>query len=152
MKVEVGTCVGMEGRCLYAGANIAGLHAEWSRNGGYSYGFEEQVYYKLKNDGPDPVTQKPRKYVGLSFPSLGIFSDEFLYDHGKRNDNQPNFKNRDEFEEFAKDPDNDMKFGPYPESQSKYHHGTKMWMAKTAPLHFLWFDFVVYYSRNRSCI
>lgn len=132
--------LGMEGRGLFAGANIAGLHAGWSRNGGYSYGFEEQVYYKLKNDGPDPVTQKPRKYVGLSFPSLGIFSDEFLYDHGKRNDNQPNFKNRDEFEEFAKDPDNDMKFGPYPESQSKYHHGTKMWMAKTAPLHFLWFD------------
>lgn len=31
--------------------------------------------------------KKPRKYIGLSFPSLGIFADEFLYDHGKRNDN-----------------------------------------------------------------
>ena len=94
---------GAESRGMYAGISALGLHAQVSQNGGLSWGFEEKLYYKMRNDGPDPKTQKPRKYVGLSIPTLGIFSDIVMYDHGNRNDNQKEVmgKNRKAFEKIA---------------------------------------------------
>ncbi|MBR6317435.1 MAG: hypothetical protein IKR75_03295 [Fibrobacter sp.] len=127
---EVGS-VGMEGRGLYAGATVAGLHAEVSERDGDSWGFEERIYYKLRNDGTDPTTGKPRKYVGLSFPSLGIFSDVFMYDHGNRNDNQTNFKDREQFEKEASKKGLDI--GRYPAWASREHNpdkNVKMWMGR----------------------
>ena len=103
--------MGMEGRGLYAGATVAGLHSEVSERDGGSWGFEERIYYKLRNDGTDPTTGKPRKYVGLSIPSLGVFSDVIKYDHGNRNDNPIQKEvmgedgkgiSRDAFEKLAK--------------------------------------------------
>ena len=35
--------LGMEGRGLYAGLSVAGLHAEWSQNGKYSFGLRENI-------------------------------------------------------------------------------------------------------------
>lgn len=105
------------------------------------------MYYKLRNDGPDPVTQKPRKYVGLSFPSLGIFADEFLYDHGKRNDNpiqdkvmwKDGRKDKKGFEKLAKD--NKLITGKYPWIASIFHgadDNDKMWMGQKSIFRFLY--------------
>src|SRR5574344_425473 len=41
--------LGMEGRGLYLGGDIGGLNAEWSRNGGWNYGFKA-LRYDLKNE------------------------------------------------------------------------------------------------------
>lgn len=41
--------LGMEGRGFYVGGDIGGLNAEWSRNGGWNYGFEA-LRYDLKNE------------------------------------------------------------------------------------------------------
>src|SRR5574344_38298 len=41
---------GMEGRGVYAGGDIGGLHAEVSQNGGTSWGFQESVYYGMGNN------------------------------------------------------------------------------------------------------
>ena len=41
----------VEGRGLFAGATVAGVHAEVSERDGRSLGFQEQLYYKLKNLG-----------------------------------------------------------------------------------------------------
>lgn len=41
--------LGMEGRGFYLGGDIGGLNAEWSRNGGWNYGFEA-LRYDLKNE------------------------------------------------------------------------------------------------------
>ena len=127
---------GAEGRGLYAGGTLAGVHAELSHledgpDSRSSWGFEERVYYMLRNDGPDPKTGKPRKYVGLSIPSLGIFSDIFMYDHGNRNANQTNFKDREQFEKEASKKGLDV--GRYPAWASREHNpdkNVKMWMGR----------------------
>src|SRR5574344_1940392 len=41
--------LGMEGRGLYLAGDIGGLNAEWSRNGGWNYGFEA-LSHDLKNE------------------------------------------------------------------------------------------------------
>ena len=104
----------VEGRGLFAGATLAGVHAEVSERDGRSLGFQEQLYYKLKNLG------KKQKYVGLSIPTLGIFGDYFMYDHANRNDNQTNFKDKEQFEKEALDKNLDV--GPYPAWASKFHN------------------------------
>ena len=107
------------GRGWYMGINAAGAYAGVSRNGGLDWGFEEKMYYKLQDLGKDPSGRK-RQYVGLSIPSLGIFGDYFMYDHGNRNENPiqkevmgENGKgiNRKDFEKLAKD--RGMKYGHY---------------------------------------
>ena len=138
----------VEGRGLFAGATVAGVHAEVSERGGASWGGEERIYYKLRDDGPDPETNKPRKYVGLSIPTLGIFSDVFMYDHGNRNDNQKEVMGKDgkgisreQFEKLAKD--NDLDYGKYPWIASLFHPSNtdKMWMEQKSVFRFLygWF-------------
>ena len=121
----------MEGRGLFAGVTVAGVHAEITGlQEGFdgargSIGFQEQLYYKLKNLG------KKQKYVGLSIPSLGIFADRFMYDHANRNDNQTNFKDREQFEKEALDKNLDV--GPYPAWASREHNpdkNVKMWMGR----------------------
>ena len=108
------------GRGWYMGINAAGAYAGVSRNGGLDWGFEEGLYYKLMDLGNDPKTGRIRKYVGLSIPTLGIFSDVIMYDHGNRNENPiqkevmgENGKgiNREQFEEMAKE--KGLKFGHY---------------------------------------
>lgn len=129
---------GMEGRGLYAGGTVAGLHGEVSQRDGGSWGFEERLYYKLRNDGKDPETNKPRKYVGLSIPTLGVFGN-FMYDHGNRNENQTNFKNRKQFEEEADK--KGMKSGRYPSIASIFHNSEKndkMWMGRNSIFSFLY--------------
>lgn len=66
--------LGAEGRGVYAGVNAAGLHAEWSRNGGYSYGFEERAFLYAGKVGEISADGKSRN-VGLEIrvPSLGKF-------------------------------------------------------------------------------
>ncbi len=139
---------GAEGRGMYAGISGYGLHAEVSQNGGTNWGFEEKAYYKMKNLGKDPETGKPRKYVGLSIPTLGIFSDVFMYDHGNRNDNQKEVMGKDgkgisreQFEKLAKD--NDLDYGKYPWIASLFHPSNtdKMWMEQKSVFRFLygWF-------------
>jgi hypothetical protein len=118
---------GMEGRGLYAGASAgvkgASLYASWAENGGFDYGGQVKASYKMINNGPK------EKYVGFE---VGIF--DFLYDHDARNENQPNFKSREEFEKYADDHGMDADY--YDDLQSKYHNpekNDKMWMAKSKP-------------------
>jgi len=107
------------GRGWYMGINAAGAYAGVSRNGGLDWGFQEGLYYKLQDLGKDPNGRK-RQYAGLSVPTLGIFGDYFMYDHGNRNENPiqkevmgENGKgiNRKDFEKLAKD--RGMKYGHY---------------------------------------
>ena len=115
---------GMEGRGLYAGGNVGGVYAQVAQNGGWSYGFQEEFYYRLVNNGPK------EKFVGFQ---VGPF--DFMYDHDARNENQPDFKTKEEFEKYANA--NEMETGFYPESQSREHNPSindKMWMAKSKPL------------------
>ena len=139
---------GAEGRGAYIGATVAGIHGEVSDRDGESWGLEEALYYKLRNDGTDPETKKPRKYVGLNIPSLGIFSDVVMYDHGNRNDNQKEVMGKDgkgisreQFEKLAKD--NDLDYGKYPWIASLFHPSNtdKMWMEQKSVFRFLygWF-------------
>ena len=129
----------VEGRGLFAGATLAGVHAEVSERDGRSLGFQEQLYYKLKNLG------KKQKYVGLSIPTLGIFGDYFMYDHANRNDNQTNFKDKEQFEKEALDKNLDV--GPYPAWASKFHNpekNDKMWMGRGAGIfNFLYGWFII---------
>lgn len=146
--------VGMESRGLFAGATVAGIHGELSHlEDGVDgmrgdIGFQEILYYEMKNLGQDPKTKKPRKYVGLSIPALGIFGDYFMYDHGNRNDNQKEVMGKDgkgisrkQFEKLAKD--NDLDYGKYPWIASLFHPSNtdKMWMEKKSIFSFLygWF-------------
>ena len=130
---------GKEGRGLYAGVTEAGLHAEVSRlENGFSdaqksWGFEMNLYYKMKNLGDDPETGKPRKYVGLSIPTLGVFSDILMYDHGNRNDNpiQKEVMGKDgkgiNVEEFKKIADREgLDVGDYSAWASREHNPEKM--------------------------
>ena len=124
----------VEGRGLFAGVTVAGVHAEvtdlqdgfrWSNS---SLGFQEQLYYKLQDLGKGPDGKK-RQYVGLSIPSLGVFGDVIKYDHGNRNDNQTNFKDREQFEKEASKKGLDV--GDYPAWASREHNpekNVKMWM------------------------
>jgi len=41
---------GMEGRGLYAGGNVGGVYAQVAQNGGWSYGFQEQMYLAYGNN------------------------------------------------------------------------------------------------------
>ena len=67
--------LGMEGRGLYAGATVAGLHAEVSERDGDSWGMQERVFYGIGNnvgrarfeDNNDVVSSE------LWIPSLGRF-------------------------------------------------------------------------------
>jgi RHS repeat-associated protein len=110
----------MHGRGWYSGFDVAGLYAVSSVNGGFSWGFQESLYYKLMDLGNAPKTGRPRKFVGLSIPTLGIFGDYFMYDHGNRNENPIQKEvmgeggkgiNREQFEELAKE--KGLKFGHY---------------------------------------
>lgn len=132
IKRESAVFLGMEGRGLYAGATVAGLHSEVSERDGTSWGFEERIYYKLRNDGTDPTTGKPRKYVGLSIPTLGIFSDVVMYDHGNRNDNQKEVMGKDgkgisreQFEKLATE--KGMISGHYSAAASGLHENLGFW-------------------------
>ena len=132
------------GRGWYMGINAAGAYAGVSRNGGLDWGFEEGLYYKLQDLGKDPNGRK-RQYVGLSVPTLGIFGDYFMYDHGNRNENQTNFKDREQFEKEAKD--KGLDYDVYPAWASKYHDSeknVKMWMGRGAGIfNFLYGWFII---------
>ncbi|MCQ2054980.1 MAG: hypothetical protein MJY82_06780 [Fibrobacter sp.] len=133
---------GMEGRGLYAGGTVDGLHGEWSHRDGAGWGFEERVYYKLRNDGLDPKTKKPRKYVGLSVLTLGAFADVLVYDHGNRNDNpiqkELMGKDRDAFESIAKE--KGMKSGHYSALGAALHEPN--------PVSFIWEFFSGLFTGN----
>ena len=123
---------GAEGRGAYIGATVAGIHGEVSDRDGESWGLEEALYYKLRNDGTDPETKKPRKYVGLNIPSLGIFSDVVMYDHGNRNDNQKEVMGKDgkgisreQFEKLATE--KVMISGHYSAAASVLHENLGFW-------------------------
>lgn len=123
----------VEGRGLFAGATVAGVHAEIAGlQEGFdgargSIGFQEQLYYKLQDLGKG-LDGKKRQYVGLSIPSLGVFSDVVKYDHGNRNDNpiQKDIKdlNRQDFKDLAES--NGMKTGHYNEWTSGLHENNKL--------------------------
>ncbi|MCF0215770.1 MAG: hypothetical protein HUK21_04795, partial [Fibrobacteraceae bacterium] len=130
---------GAEGRGLYAGVGAFGLHAQVAQNGGASWGFEEEFYYQLRNDGIDPETGKAQKFVGWK---LGPF--DIWYDHANRNDNQPNFKNKEEFEEYAVA--QGLDYGEYPKFASKFHNSEKndkMWMGRKSVFSFLYGWFLI---------
>ena len=64
--------LGMEGRGLYAGATVAGLHAEVSERDGDSWGFRGSVYYGSTDEGNDLGADGHRKVSRLLwFPELG---------------------------------------------------------------------------------
>ena len=75
IKRESAVFLGMEGRGLYAGATVAGLHAEVSERDGDSWGMQERVFYGIGNnvgrarfeDNNDVVSSE------LWIPSLGRF-------------------------------------------------------------------------------
>ena len=47
--------LGMEGRGFYLGGDIGGLNAEWSRNGGWNYGFRQSFEaWRYEKDGDLP--------------------------------------------------------------------------------------------------
>lgn len=66
----------MEGRGLYAGATVAGLHAEVSERDGDSWGFEERLFFGIGNNSndiaEDGTTESIIKWE-LWLPSLGRF-------------------------------------------------------------------------------
>ena len=117
---------GAEGRGFYAGGTLAGVHAEVSERDGSSWGMQESVYFKLQDDGPDPKTDKPRKYVGLSIPTLGVFSEVVKYDHGNRNDNQKDIEglNRGKFNALAES--KGLETGHYSPGASGLHENNKL--------------------------
>ena len=75
IKRESAVFLGMEGRGLYAGATVAGLHSEVSERDGDSWGMQERVFYGIGNnvgrarfeDNNDVVSSE------LWIPSLGRF-------------------------------------------------------------------------------
>lgn len=64
---------GMEGRGVYAGGTVAGLHGEWSHRDGTSWGFEERVYYGSTDEGNKLAADGKHREVSrmLWLPSLG---------------------------------------------------------------------------------
>ena len=75
---------GAEGRGLYAGATVAGLHAEVSERGGGSWGFEQKVYLGFGNNtGIAAADGKTTSLVSaeLWLPSLGNFG-HFTFGNG----------------------------------------------------------------------
>jgi len=67
---------GMEGRGLYAGGNVGGVYAQVAQNGGWSYGFQEQMYLAYGNntskDGADGKTGSVVS-AELWLPTLGKY-------------------------------------------------------------------------------
>ena len=67
---------GMEGRGLYAGGNVGGVYAQVAQNGGWSYGFQEQIYLAYGNntskDGADGKTGSVVS-AELWLPTLGKY-------------------------------------------------------------------------------
>ncbi len=138
---------GAEGRGLYAGIGGFGLHAqiahmEKGTDAETSWGMREEFYYQLKNEGNDPKTGKPRKYVGWK---LGPF--DIWYDHGNRNDNpiqdkvmwKDGWKDKKGFEKLAAD--NNLTTGTYPWIASIFHGAgvnDKMWMGRRSIFSFLY--------------
>ena len=66
---------GMEGRGLYAGGNVGGVYAQVAQNGGWSYGFQESVYFGVGDDFGSTSADGKQKNVGFEMwiPSLGSF-------------------------------------------------------------------------------
>ena len=66
----------MEGRGLYAGGTVAGLHAEVSERDGYGWGLRESLYFGIGNNSSslaaDGTTASMVKWE-LWMPSLGNF-------------------------------------------------------------------------------
>lgn len=110
---------GMQGRGFFAGVSGYGFHAEYSQNGGFDWGGSTKLAeYYLENNG------SKQKWVGVNVMGFQVAR----YDHDARNENQPNFKTREEFEKYARE--NKMTVGIYPEDMSVFHEeGVKMWMA-----------------------
>lgn len=111
---------GMQGRGVFAGVRGYGFHAEYSQNGGFDWGGSTKLAeYYLENNG------SKQKWVGVNVMGFQVA----WYDHDARNENQPNFKTREEFEKYARE--NKMTVGIYPEDMSVFHEeGVKMWMAR----------------------
>lgn len=65
--------LGMEGRGLYAGATVAGVHAEVSERGGRSLSFRGSVYYGSTDEGNDFGADGIHRKVSrlLWIPELG---------------------------------------------------------------------------------
>jgi hypothetical protein len=67
---------GMEGRGLYAGGNVGGVYAQVAQNGGWSYGFQEQMYLAYGNntskEGADGKTGSVVS-AELWLPTLGKY-------------------------------------------------------------------------------
>ena len=68
-----------------------------------------------------------------------------MYDHANRNDNQTNFKDREQFEKEASEKGLDV--GRYPACASKFHNpekNDKMWMGRGAGIfNFLYGWFII---------
>ena len=84
IKRESAVFLGMEGRGLYAGATVAGLHAEVSERDGDSWGFRESLYFGIGNNSSslaaDGTTASMVKWE-LWMPSLGNFG-HFTFGNG----------------------------------------------------------------------
>lgn len=67
--------LGMEGRGVYAGGTVAGLHGEWSHRDGTSWGFEERVYYGSTDEGNRLAADGEHRKVSrmLWIPELGSY-------------------------------------------------------------------------------
>ncbi len=84
IKRESAVFLGMEGRGLYAGATVAGLHSEVSERDGDSWGFRESLYFGIGNNSSsvaaDGTTASMVKWE-LWMPSLGNFG-HFTFGNG----------------------------------------------------------------------
>lgn len=65
---------GMEGRGLYAGASVAGLHAQISEHGGKNWGFSERLFYGATDEGNDLAEDGVHRKVSrmIWIPELGL--------------------------------------------------------------------------------
>ena len=125
---------GMEGRGLYTGARAWGAHAEFTNIGTSKWDFNwgasmTTTYFMEKRDIDENARKKYKlsdKWVGISINGFDVVK----YDHSNRNMNQPNLKNREEFEQYAKE--HNMITGLYPDDMNTFHNpeeNVKMWMA-----------------------
>ncbi|MBO7551749.1 MAG: RHS repeat-associated core domain-containing protein [Fibrobacter sp.] len=80
--------MGMEGRGLYAGATVAGLHAEVSERDGYGWGLRESLYFGIGNNVDRAIGEKNGDIVSLelTIPTLGRFGN---FTFGDRYDVSP---------------------------------------------------------------
>lgn len=69
--------MGMEGRGLYAGGTVAGLHAEVSERDGYGWGLRESLYFGIGNNVDRAIGEKNGDIVSLelTIPTLGRFGN-----------------------------------------------------------------------------